>query len=907
MSLLNTDSHDHYSDIALKYSSDSTAVIAAGTGRKGTAGVVTNGTTFFTLDRVALNEDIEALTLIRTIAMRLDTLPAATQTIMQFQEADGTNQVCVGVLNNGTVRAFRGNTGGTSLASSAFPIAAGIYYYIECKVFIDNVAGTVEVRLWPAPARSIGTCTILDTGDVVTAPAAMFTAADLGRLIEFSTFTSHVIVVNSSTEVRVADTNSTGDDISGMGALSYIPAIDFTGDTQNGGTGTLAKIKHGLGLSASWDDGVLLDTEGGAFNSFPGNIHIEAHFPNGAGFYTNWVPVPSLPNYSNVDENPPDEDASYNYAPSADPVEHATVRSASTSTGTYICPAPTGIQEGDILVAVLRFNADLSGRIQEGFRTACIPPWDDAIAGGAAIEVYGNFAPPASAAQWNCQVMNRLATASEPADYEFFGFIGSVDPAIFVPLENVLEIAIICYTGVNQAVPCENRAVRSSGSPGASLTVVSFTQVDTLTDNDLIGAVQMAEFGTPISPAGYTQDFAGTYINVSSKVNPTAGGVIVPGVAIDSQTWATIAFSLKANAVIETGSKDTFNTQDTTAASLSGAMVNLCTRVDEAGHTVGAVMREDDTDSDSDGVVPTTDYLVYQFPYETAPDAGAWTAAKFNASESGYALDAEEPPVPPEEAVILWIEGDQITGFSDGDQLEPSFVEAGIHTYTMSLAHAITGDFVAQTYQTGVGAVNNQTSIEGITESLACTPATRNTGYVNTATNGDLFLPDAFTLICVFNLTQYDGCWQSGDPVIITRRGTDAGADFAGWILTCARDGPSDPGGSGKVIFYRFDSVFAPLCTVASEDNTVLENQTYIVTVICDGTTLRMRLDGVEVDTDPYATDIAPLLGSDLWFLGSGDGENPPQGQVPYTKIWSVELDGATLAAEEAALAAKYQ
>src|ERR1043165_3448513 len=340
--LIHTDSADHYSDITLKYASDSTAVITPGAGRKGTAGIVTDGATFFTLDRVAVNEPISSLELFRGVALKLNELPVATQTILQFQEADDTNQICIGLLSSGIVRAFKGDTGGTTLASSVDPLIINTYYYLETRVFIDNVVGRVVVKLW----------------------------------------------TDATTSATI---------------------IDFTGDTQNGGTGLLAKIIHGLGLSASWDDGYLCDAQGSAFNDFPGNQHVEAHFPNGAGFYTNWTPFPSAPNYANVNENPPNGDTSYNFTDAAN--------------------------------------------------------------------------------------------------------------------------------------------------------------------------------------------------------------------------------------------KDSFPTQPTTSSSVNAVNVNLCAESLEAVFPVGAVMRQDATDSSSTEVTPTTDYLIYQFPYELAPDGGAWSAAKYNASESGYASTGPAPTV----------------------------------------------------------------------------------------------------------------------------------------------------------------------------------------------------------------------------------------------------------------------
>lgn len=851
MSLLSTSSFDDNSTITLEYSSDSTAVITPGAGRKGTAGVVTNGTTFFTLDRATYGQAFESLELFRGIAFKLDALPGATGTIFQFQEADSTDQVCIGVLTNGTVRAFRGNTGGATLASSASPIAPDVSYHIEARVFIDNAAGRVVVKL-------------------------------------------------------------------AEGANPAATIIDFTGDTLNGGTGLLAKVKHGLGLDASWDDAYLCDAEGSAFNALLGNKHIEAHVPNNVGFYTNWVPTPTPPNWSNVNEIPPNADTTHNFAPDANPASAPTFRSVSSSTGSTGVSAPAGVAEGDLVVLVIRTNGanESSNVVPDGspFTTTGIPiPTSSEGGGVGGLFLFDPFTSPGSYSSilWCTSVFAKLAGASEPASY---GPFLTQSPDAGEPLENVVEIVAICFQGVNQAIPIEG----SSASVGGALrtqppptNTIEFAQVNALTDNDLIIAIEMTESQVPATPSGYTNRYGSSLINISTKLKATAGGEIPPSTMIGAvDTWGTACMSVKARAQIETGGKDTFPTSPTTATAVSGAMVKLCTKVDTAGHTVGAVMRQASTDSESFGVAPTTDYLTYQFPYELAPDGGAWSAAKYNASESGYALDAAEPPIPPEDAVLFWVNADDLdVPFNDNDPIT-SIVETGMFGLTLSPAAAVAGDFVLQTFQTSVAAVNNQDSIEGITESLACTPATRNTGYLNTATvTGDgLFLPGEFTLVAVFNLTQYEGCWQNGQDITIIGRKGSTIANFCGWQLDIG-----GAAGFGQIEFKRFNAVGTNISRVASGGADIVANTTYIVTVICDGTTLKMRLDGVEIDTDVYATSVEPLANNQLNFLqegdgfGSGDAENPPQGQVPYVKIWSIELQPADLAAEEAALATKYQ
>lgn len=845
MSLLGTWSHDSYTDLALEFVADSNAVIADGAGRNNTAALVTTAnSTYWLVDRAAGGAPFALLEFFYGISFNLGAFPASGRgTLLQFNSGASTPQIAITVDSLGIIEVYRGSQNGTLLASASIPIQINVAYYLETGGFIDSVGGTAELRLW---TNSSDVATIID-------------------------FTGNTLAGGSG-------------EISTIGNVDAIPPVDA------------------IPLTCNYDDAYLCDGEGSAFNTFLGNKHIQARFPDDAGFYTEWSPVPGIPNFANVNENPPDSDASYNFAPNSSSAVSASLRSVTSSLNSPTITTPAG-SVGDVLFVAMRSSAAASdGAVQpdlvdEGFGSNIeIPPFPPIV-----TLPHFHFFDPGSGSPsdtvWCGSVAWRVADGTEPASYTFIDTRGD-------PLEDVKEIVMLRYQDVNLAIPIEDASSKAASAKG---TTISFTQVDALTDNDLIVAFEFAETQTPQTPSGYAADYAGTFINVSSKVNPSSSGVIVPSTTLaGADTWGSDAYSLKAMAVIATGGADTFPAEETTSTQVDAVTVKLCARVDSAGNTVGARMRQNSVDLDSDGVEPSTDYQLYQFPYETAPDSSAWSTEKYNSSEAGYALDAEVPPPPPAEAVIFWADADQLAAsFGDGDAISPSFVEFGIHGYTMSLARAIAGDYIPQTFETSVGAVNNQDSIQGFTESLSCVPSTRNIGYTNTATGSDLWLPDGFTLIAVFNLSQFDGCHQSGDPVIITRRGNDVGGDFAGWILTAARDGAGDPGASGKIIFYRFDSTFNPICTVNSADNSIAENTTYVVTVICDGVTLKMRVGGVEVDSTAYSTGIEPA-GNDLHFLNNGNGVDPPQGQVPYVKIWNIELDNADLTAEENALMAKY-
>jgi len=864
MALISTDSFDYYNDITQKYAAASTAIISAGAGRNSSSGAVTfYGTTYFLEELKLFGETVESLTLFKGIAFRLGALPPSGRaTILQFMESDFTPHIAITVDSIGIIEAYLGTQAGALLASAIDPVEVGTYYYIEVQGFIDDVAGRVVIKLW------------LDSTTVTT-------------------------------------------------------IIDFTGDTQNGGTGLLSVVGYGadgntltdaVPPTASWDDFYTCDDTGSAFNDFQGNKHLRAYFPNGAGFYTNWVPVPGIPNYGNVDENPPDGDTSYNFAPDTDPSSAPTFVSVSSSTLSPTVSAPAGITEGDLMVLIIRTSgsSESSNVVPDAspFTTTGTPiPTSSEGGGVGGLFLFDPFVVPGSysAILWCSTVVMKLAGASEPASWTFLTSL----PHNGEPLEQVNEIVVLCFTGVNQAIPIEG----SSASVGGALTTqppptdtITFAQVNSLTDNDLIIAIEMTESQAPATPSGYINRHSSGLINVSSKLKATTGGEIPPSTTMAApDTWGTSCVSVKARAQIVTGGKDTFATQDTTSASVDAVVVNLCTKVDEAGHTVGAVARQSSTDSESDGITPSTDYLIYQFPYETAPDTGVWSTAKFNGSEFGYALDAPvppPPPPPPEEAVIFEVDAANYTGtYGDGDPIT-SIVETGIHGYTLSLAHVISGDWVEQTFDTSSPAVNNEPSIVGFTEPLDCLPTTRNAGYLNTGTGtaSDLFLPSAFTLMCVFNLTQFQGCWQNGEPKIIDRKG-NTGGDLTGWLL--ALGGSGDPGGTGLIYFQRVNSVGSTIC-VAQAVTVIAENTTYLVTVICDGATVSIRINSVEEASDTYAVGTEPIINNQLNFLQSGagfdggDGNDAPQGQVPFTKIWSIELQPADLASIESALITRF-
>jgi len=91
-----------------------------------------------------------------------------------------------------------------------------------------------------------------------------------------------------------------------------ITDIDFTGDTRNGTSTTADNIGYG-GNAAEFDDLALNSTAGGSDNSWIGDGHVIALFPNAAGDSSQWTPSSGATNYLMVDETPADNDTTYVY------------------------------------------------------------------------------------------------------------------------------------------------------------------------------------------------------------------------------------------------------------------------------------------------------------------------------------------------------------------------------------------------------------------------------------------------------------------------------------------------------------------------------------------------------------------------------------------------------------------
>lgn len=88
-------------------------------------------------------------------------------------------------------------------------------------------------------------------------------------------------------------------------------------DTQQTGNAYITSVMvsmFGIGGSTHWLDDIYIFDDSGSFNNdFVGDVHVEAIFPDGAGYLTQWAgfPVDGDANWEKVDDSSPDDDASF--------------------------------------------------------------------------------------------------------------------------------------------------------------------------------------------------------------------------------------------------------------------------------------------------------------------------------------------------------------------------------------------------------------------------------------------------------------------------------------------------------------------------------------------------------------------------------------------------------------------
>lgn len=221
MALRFVDSFDHYvtADLGEKWTSASSITINSGSGRRGTASAQggVNALLTKTLDAQA--------TWIVGLAFKISNLPGTTNELIELLDV-GSLQCELQLLPDGTLRITRN---GTTLGTSTFALSAGVYYYIEFKVFINNTTGTAEVKVDGSSKLAL---TSQDTQNTANATA-------------------------NQVRLRVPDSNSNFDDLyicDGAGSTNN----NFLGDCRvdyyapNGAGNTTQLTRGGTDSGANW-------------------------------------------------------------------------------------------------------------------------------------------------------------------------------------------------------------------------------------------------------------------------------------------------------------------------------------------------------------------------------------------------------------------------------------------------------------------------------------------------------------------------------------------------------------------------------------------------------------------------------------------------------------------------------
>ena len=88
--------------------------------------------------------------------------------------------------------------------------------------------------------------------------------------------------------------------------------LDLVNDSGAAGWDFLYIVGRGGTNGKHYFDNIYVcDGSGSVANDFLGPILIETLLPSGSGFYSGWSPSPTAANFENVDEVPPDNDATY--------------------------------------------------------------------------------------------------------------------------------------------------------------------------------------------------------------------------------------------------------------------------------------------------------------------------------------------------------------------------------------------------------------------------------------------------------------------------------------------------------------------------------------------------------------------------------------------------------------------
>lgn len=190
MALLFVDGFDHYTTFAqllLKWNgtNSGTWTVPTSAGRRGTgcASVTTANSFIIKVLPSAYS------TLIAGFAYQPGTAVAALRDFIGFCDTGFTNatvQITIAVDTNMAVRAYRGTSGsGTLLGTSANnAIAAGVFQYIEAKVFVHASAGTVQVKVNGVTVLNLSGINTKNTANTTMSQFGLNTPTNVGNLFD---------------------------------------------------------------------------------------------------------------------------------------------------------------------------------------------------------------------------------------------------------------------------------------------------------------------------------------------------------------------------------------------------------------------------------------------------------------------------------------------------------------------------------------------------------------------------------------------------------------------------------------------------------------------------------------------------------------------------------------------------
>jgi hypothetical protein len=185
--------------------------------------------------------------------------------------------------------------------------------------FIDNATVQCSVNL-----RSDGRLEARDGAGSVIGTGTAVISSSIAKYVEIKA------VIHATTgdiDVKVdgaTDIDTGGNDDTQATANAFITGVRLGEHSSTSAT-----------YNYDFDDFYLLDTTGGALDTFLGDVRVEALFPSGAGGSTQFTPSTGS-NFQNVDDSTPDDDSTYNESATVGHLDRFALGNLVTVTGTVL-------------------------------------------------------------------------------------------------------------------------------------------------------------------------------------------------------------------------------------------------------------------------------------------------------------------------------------------------------------------------------------------------------------------------------------------------------------------------------------------------------------------------------------------------------------------------------------------